>query len=478
MIYDNRQFYINGAWVDPADGAKEFKVVNPATEEVAGVISLGGPKDVERAVAAARRAFDDYSRTSPAERLALLERVLGAYNAHYDEIAEAISTEMGAPISLARGSQTRIGVGHISAMIEVLKTFKFEEQRGTTRLVQEAVGVCALITPWNWPMNQVAAKVVPALAAGCTMVLKPSEYSPFSAILWGKVMHEADIPPGVFNLINGDGPGVGAPLSSHPEIDMVSFTGSTRAGTEVAKNAAASVKRVHQELGGKSPNVLLDDADLERAVKRSVLHVYQNSGQSCNAPTRMLVPFSKLAEVEAIARRVTAEVVVGDPKSEKTTVGPLVSRIQFDRVERYIEKGIAEGAKLLVGGTGRPEGLSKGYYVKPTIFSGVRNDMTIAREEIFGPVLCILPYETEEQAVQIANDTPYGLAAYVWSEDNVRARRVGSRIRAGQVTLNGAAGDMQTPFGGFKMSGNGREFGEFGLRDFLEVKAVIGVDAA
>jgi aldehyde dehydrogenase (NAD+) len=308
--------------------------------------------------------------------------------------------------------------------------------------------------------------------------LKPSEYSPFSAILWAKVMHEAGVPAGVFNLINGDGLGVGAPLSLHPEVDMVSFTGSTRAGTEVAKNAAASVKRVHQELGGKSPNILLEDADLERAVKRSVLHVYQNSGQSCNAPTRMLVPASKLAEVEAIARRVTAEVVVGDPKSEKTTVGPLVSRVQFDRVERYIEKGIAEGAKLLVGGAGRPEGLSKGYYVKPTIFSGVRNDMTIAREEIFGPVLCILPYETEEQAVQIANDTPYGLAAYVWSKDNVRARRVGSRIRAGQVSLNGASGDMQTPFGGFKMSGNGREFGEFGLRDFLEVKAVIGVDAA
>jgi aldehyde dehydrogenase (NAD+) len=477
MIYDNRQFYIDGAWVDPAE-AKEFKVVNPATEEIAGFISLGGPKDVERAVAAARRAFDSYSRTSPAERLALLERVLGAYNARYDEIAEAICTEMGAPISLAKGSQTRIGVGHISAMVEVLKTFKFEERRGTIRLVQEPVGVCALITPWNWPMNQVAAKVVPALAAGCTMVLKPSEYSPFSAILWAKVMHEAGVPAGVFNLINGDGLGVGAPLSSHPEIDMVSFTGSTRSGTEVAKNAAASVKRVHQELGGKSPNVLLEDADLERAVKRSVLHVYQNSGQSCNAPTRMLVPASKLAEVEAIALRVTADVVVGDPKSEKTTVGPLVSKIQFDRVERYIEKGIAEGARLLVGGTGRPEGLSKGYYVKPTIFSGVRNDMTIAREEIFGPVLCILPYETEEQAVQIANDTPYGLAAYVWSEDNVRARRVGSRIRAGQVTLNGAAGDMQTPFGGFKMSGNGREYGEFGLRDFLEVKAVIGVDAA
>src|SRR5580700_1967284 len=425
MTYDNRQFYIDGAWVDPVD-AKEFQVINPATETVAGVISMGSAKDVDRAVAAARRAFDGYSRTSPAERLALMERILAAYKAHYDEIAQAISTEMGAPITLAKGSQTRIGVGHISAMIEVLKTFKFEEMRGTVRL-----------------------------------------------------MHEAGVPAGVFNLINGDGATIGGPLSSHKDIDMVSFTGSTRAGTEVARSAAASVKRVHQELGGKSPNVLLDDADFERAVKQSVLHVFQNSGQSCNAPTRMLVPESKMAAVEAIAKRIAeTAVVVGDPASDKTTVGPLVSKLQFQRVEGYIEKGIAEGAHLVTGGLGRPEGLSKGYFVKPTIFSNVRNDMTIAREEIFGPVLCILPYRTEEEAVQIANDTPYGLAAYVWSQDNVRARRVGNRIRAGQVALNGAYGDMQTPFGGFKMSGNGREYGEFGLRDFLEVKAMIGVDAA
>jgi aldehyde dehydrogenase (NAD+) len=327
-------------------------------------------------------------------------------------------------------------------------------------------------------MNQVAAKVVPALAAGCTMVLKPSEYSPFSAILWAKVMHEAGVPAGVFNLVNGDGQNVGAPLSAHRDIDMVSFTGSTRAGTEVARSAAASVKRVHQELGGKSPNVLLDDADFERAVKQSVLHVFQNSGQSCNAPTRMLVPAGKMAAVEAIAKRVAESAVVGDPSSDKTTVGPVVSKLQFDRVEGFIAKGIAEGARLVAGGAGRPEGLPTGYYVKPTIFSNVRNDMTIAREEIFGPVLCILPYQNEEEAVQIANDTPYGLAAYVWSQDNVRARRVGNRIRAGQVALNGASGDMQTPFGGFKMSGNGREYGEFGLRDFLEVKALIGVDAA
>ncbi len=477
MTYDDRQFYIDGKWVDPAE-PKTFQVINPATENVAGVISMGGPKDVDLAVTAARRAFDAYSRTTPAERLALMERILAAYKAHYDEIAAAISTEMGAPITLAKGSQTRIGVGHISAMIDVLKTFKFEEVHGSTRLVQEPVGVCALITPWNWPMNQVAAKVVPALAAGCTMVLKPSEYAPFSAILWAKVMHEAGVPAGVFNLVNGDGIHVGAPLSAHPDIDMVSFTGSTRAGTEVARAAAASVKRVHQELGGKSPNVLLDDADFEKAVKQSVLHVFQNSGQSCNAPTRMLVPAAKLKEVEAIAKRVAEGVVVGDPKSEKTTVGPLVSKLQFERVEGYIQKGIAEGATVITGGYGRPEGLGRGYFVKPTIFSNVNNQMTIAREEIFGPVLCILPYQTEEQAIQIANDTPYGLAAYVWSNDNVRARRVGSRIRAGQVALNGAYGDMKTPFGGFKMSGNGREYGEHGLRDFLEVKAVIGVDAA
>jgi aldehyde dehydrogenase (NAD+) len=310
------------------------------------------------------------------------------------------------------------------------------------------------------------------------MVLKPSEYSPFSAIIWAKVMHEAGVPAGVFNLINGDGASVGAPLSSHREVDMVSFTGSTRAGSEVARNAAASVKRVHQELGGKSPNVLLDDADFERAVTKSVLHVFQNSGQSCNAPTRMLVPAAKLAEVEAIAKRVAESVITGDPTSEKTNLGPLVSKLQFERVEGYIAKGIAEGAKVVIGGSGRPDGLTKGYFVKPTIFSNVRNDMTIAREEIFGPVLCILPYDNEEQAVQIANDTPYGLAAYVWSKDNLHARRIGGRIRAGQVTLNGASGSMNTPFGGFKMSGNGREWGEFGLRDYLEVKAVIGVDAA
>src|SRR5580698_6591718 len=477
MPYEFKNFYIDGKWVAPAV-PREFKVINPATEDVAGVISLGSAKDVDLAVAAARRAFDSYSQTSRAERRELLERILAGYTKRYAEIGDAIRDEMGAPTKLAQGSQAGIGVGHLKAMIDLLPNFQFEERHGPSRLVLEPIGVCALITPWNWPINQVAAKVVPALAAGCTMVLKPSEFSPFSAILWAHALHEAGVPPGVFNLINGTGPVVGAALASHPDIDMISFTGSTRAGTEVARHAASSVKRVHQELGGKSPNVLLDDADFERAVKQSVLHVFQNSGQSCNAPTRMLVPASKLAEVEAIAKRVAETVVVGDPNSNKTTIGPVVSKLQFERVEGYIAKGIAEGAKVVIGGSGRPDGLTKGYFVKPTIFSNVRNDMTIAREEIFGPVLCILPYDSEEQAVKIANDTPYGLAAYVWSQDNLRARRVGGQIRAGQVTLNGASGNMNTPFGGFKMSGNGREYGEFGLRDFLEVKAVIGVDAA
>jgi aldehyde dehydrogenase (NAD+) len=477
MSHVYKQFYIDGRWVDPID-AREFKVINPATEEVAGVISMGSAADADRAVAAARRAFESYSRTSPRERRELLEKVLEAYKAHQEEIATAISLEMGAPMKLASGSQSAVGVGHISAMIDVLKHFKFEEKHGAARLLLEPVGVCALITPWNWPINQIAAKVVPALAAGCTMVLKPSEFSPFSAILWAKVMAEAGVPAGVFNLVNGEGTVVGAALATHPDVDMVSFTGSTRAGTEVARNAAATVKRVHQELGGKSPNVLLDDVDLERAVKASVLHVFQNSGQSCNAPTRMLVPSAKLAAVEAIAKKVAEAVIVGDPKSGDTQVGPVVSKIQFDRVESYIAKGIAEGAKVVIGGEGRPEGLKKGYFVRPTIFSNVRNDMVIAREEIFGPVLCILPYETEEEAIRIANDTPYGLAAYVWAKDPERARQIGARLRAGQVILNGARGDYNTPFGGFKRSGNGREYGEHGLRDFLEVKAMLGADAA
>jgi aldehyde dehydrogenase (NAD+) len=477
MMYEFRDFYIDGKWVAPIQ-PRDFHVINPATEEPAGVISLGSAQDVDRAVAAAKRAFDSYSQTSRQQRRELLERILAVYKRRYVEIGDAIRDEMGAPTSLAQGSQAGIGVGHLKAMIDLLQTFRFEQRQGPSHLLLEPVGVCALITPWNWPINQVAAKVVPALAAGCTMVLKPSEYSPFSAILWTQVLDEAGVPAGVFNLINGEGSQVGARLASHPDIDMVSFTGSTRAGTEVARAAAATVKRVHQELGGKSPNILLDDADFERAVKAGVLHVVQNTGQSCNAPTRMLVPADRLAEVEALAKQVAETVVTGDPTSPDTQVGPLVSKLQFERVENLIAKGIAEGAKVVIGGVGRPEGLARGYYVRPTIFSGVSNDMVIAREEIFGPVLCIIPYQDEEDAIRIANDTPYGLAAYIWSKDLARAARVGRRLRAGQVAINGADGDMNAPFGGFKMSGNGREWGEHGLRDFLEVKAVFGADAA
>jgi len=477
MTYEYRKFFIDGRWIEPLE-PRDFTVINPATEEPAGVIALGSARDVDRAVSAARRAFDAFSQTPREERRVLLERILSVYKKRYVDIANAIRDEMGAPAKLAHGPQAGIGVGHLSAMIDILKTFEFEERRGSTCLVLEPIGVCGLITPWNWPMNQVAAKVVPALAAGCTVVLKPSEFSPFSAAIWAEVLEEAGVPAGVFNLVNGTGPEVGAALAAHPEIDMISFTGSTRAGTEVAKLAAATVKRVHQELGGKSPTILLDDADFERAVKSTVMHVFQNSGQSCNAPTRMLVPAKQLAAVEALARTVAESTVVGDPTSEKTAVGPVVSKTQFDRVEDYISRGIAEGAKLLVGGEGRPEGLQRGYYVRPTIFSGVRNDMVIAREEIFGPVLAILPYRDEEEAVAIANDTPYGLQAYIWSQDVARANRIARRIRAGRVTLNGAQGDMNIPFGGFKKSGNGREWGEYGLRDFLEIKAVLGAEVA
>ncbi|HEV7138208.1 MAG TPA: aldehyde dehydrogenase family protein [Steroidobacteraceae bacterium] len=476
MAHDYRRFYIDGRWVEPLE-PQEFTVINPATEAPAGVISLGSAKDVDRAVTAARRAFGSYAETSREERRALLEQILAIYKKRYADIASAIREEMGAPVSLAKGAQAGIGVGHLAAMIELLKTFEFEERRGSNRLRLEPVGVCALITPWNWPMNQVAAKVVPALAAGCTMVLKPSEFAPLSAAIWAEVMHEAGVPAGVFNLINGTGLEVGAALAAHPDIDMVSFTGSTRAGTEVARAAAATVKRVHQELGGKSPNILLDDADFERAVNASVQHVFENAGQSCNAPTRLLVPTERLAEVEALARKTAEAVVVGDPAAEATAVGPVVSKIQFERVQGYIAQGIAEGAKLVAGGEGRPAGLAKGYFVRPTIFSGVNNQMTIAREEIFGPVLAILPYRDEEEAIRIANDTPYGLQAYIWSGDLARANRVGRKIRAGRVTINGTPGDMSIPFGGFKRSGNGREWGEYGLRDFLEVKALLGAEA-
>jgi len=467
------KFYINGEWVAPVT-AKTMDVINPATEEPIGRISLGSGADVDKAVAAARAAFETFGHASRQERIALLERVIAAYGARLEEIAEVISLEMGAPMWLAKAAQAPAGLAHFMQVLEILKSYPFVENKGTTRIFREPIGVCGFITPWNWPINQIACKVAPALASGCTMVLKPTEIAPLNAALFAEIMHAAGVPAGVFNLVNGDGPTVGAAIASHPGIDMVSFTGSTRAGVQVAKNAAETVKRVAQELGGKSANIILDDADLKRAVEGGVRNCFMNSGQSCNAPTRMLVPRARHAEAVAVAKAAAEKVTVGDPRAEGTTIGPVVSRAQFDKIQRLIKAGIDEGAELVTGGPDRPQGLSRGYYVRPTVFANVRNDMTIAREEIFGPVLSILPYDSEDDAVRIANDTVYGLSGYVSSADHERALRVASRLRTGNVHLNGASADFSAPFGGYKQSGNGREWGEHGLEEFLEVKAVMG----
>jgi len=476
-MFEYTQFYINGAWVDPSE-PNSFDVINPATEDVCAHIALGNSTDVDRAVAAAKEAFQTYGWSSREERIAIMEAVIAAYQNHYAELAQAISMEMGAPTKLATDAQAASGLGHLMTALEVLKNFKFEEDLGPHRVVKEPIGVCGMITPWNWPMNQITCKVAPALAVGCTMILKPSEVAPLSAYIFTQIMDEAGVPNGVYNMINGDGPGVGTALSVHPNVDMMSFTGSTRAGTLVAQNAAPTVKRVTQELGGKSPNIVLADADLERAVKGGVMQMYTNTGQSCNAPSRMLIPREMLADAEAIAAKTSERVVVGDPTAEGTTMGPVVSEVQFNKIQALIEKGIAEGAKVVCGGTGRPEGLDKGYYIKPTVFSEANNDMTIAREEIFGPVLTMIPYDTEEEAIAIANDTEYGLAGYVQSGDLDHARAVASKIRAGNVQINGAVPGMDVPFGGFKMSGNGREWGEHGFTDYLEIKAIGGYSAA
>ncbi len=474
-MFDYRKFYIDGAWVDPAV-PRDLDVIDPATEQAVGVISLGAGADVDRAVAAAQRAFPAWSRTSREERLAILERALAIYMRRSEEVGRAIAHEMGAPWWLAKGSQAGCGTGHLATAVEVLKNFVFEEQRGRTRVVYEAVGVCALITPWNWPINQIACKVAPALATGCTMVLKPSEIAPLSGYLFAEILHEAGVPAGVFNLVNGDGPGVGAPLSAHPGIDMVSFTGSTRAGALIAKAAADSVKRVTQELGGKSPNIILDFPGFADAVFAGARACFFNTGQSCNAPTRMLVPAARHAEALEVAARAAATEVVGAQFAEGTTVGPVVSDVQWRKIQGLIAKGIAEGAQLVAGGTGLPDGISKGYFVKPTVFGGVNNQMTIAREEIFGPVLSILPYGSLDEAVEIANDTPYGLSSYISGEPD-EARQLATRLRTGMVHLNGAGTDIRAPFGGFKQSGNGREWGEWGFHDYMEIKAVMGYGA-
>jgi len=472
-MQERLQFYVDGAWVDPTE-PRTLDVVNPADEQPIARIALGGAKDVDRAVAAARRSFESWSRTTKAERLEVLKAITAKYQERFDEIAQTISREMGAPIWLSRAAQAATGLAHLGQTIQVLESYEFEELRGTTLIAREPIGVCGFITPWNWPVNQIMCKVAPAIAAGCTMVLKPSEVAPLNALLLAEVFHDAGLPAGVFNLVNGDGPTVGHAIASHPDVDMVSFTGSTRAGILVAKAAADTVKRVTQELGGKSPNILLDDVDLEKAVAGGVTGCFLNSGQSCNAPTRMLVPAALHDQAAEIAGRTAATFTVGDPFADGIRLGPVVSEAQWNKIQGLIQKGIDEGARLVTGGPGRPDGFGRGYFVRPTVFAGVRNDMTIAREEIFGPVLSILPYADEEEAIRIANDTPYGLSGYVQSGSLDRAREVARRLRTGNVHLNGAGADFAAPFGGYKQSGNGREWGVFGFEEFLEVKAVMG----
>jgi aldehyde dehydrogenase (NAD+) len=464
--------FIGGEWVESEAGTPH-KVINPATEEPVSEITLGSEADVDKAVAAARKAFESFSRTRVDERIALIDRIVAEYKARAGDMAQAISEEMGAPISLARTAQVGSGLGHFMSAAKALRDFSFEEQIGNSLVVHEPIGVVALITPWNWPLNQIVSKVAPALAAGCTMVLKPSEEAPGCAVIFAEVLAAAGVPAGVFNLVNGDGPGVGTALSRHKGVDMVSFTGSTRAGVLVAKNAAETVKRVHQELGGKSPALMLEGADLGRAVQTTLFSVLMNSGQSCIAPTRLLVPKGMQDEVAAAAAQVMHATQTGDPAEEGRHIGPLVNKTQWEKVQGLIAKGMEEGAKLEAGGPGRPDGVETGYFVKPTLFSGVTNDMTIAREEIFGPVVTIIPYEDEEDAVRIANDTDYGLSAVVFGSGDA-IKRVAPRLRAGMVYVNGGQPDPNLPFGGYKQSGNGREHGKFGLAEFLEVKAMVG----
>lgn len=465
------KFYIDGQWVDPVEENTQ-PVENPATEETIGHISFGTKADVDKAVAAARRAFESFSQTSKEERLTLLRAIQAEIENRKEELATAVSDEMGAPMSLASGPHVGLLAGHCQKAIEILESFAFERQDGPTLHVWEPIGVVGMITPWNWPLNQIACKVFPALATGNTMVLKPSEIAPFNAYIFAEIMDAAGVPAGVFNLVNGDGPGVGEAISGHPDIDMVSFTGSTRAGILIAKNAADTVKRVAQELGGKSPNIVLDDSAFTQSVAKGTVAMMGNSGQTCTAPSRMLVPQGRMEEAKAAAKEAAEGVIPGDPKGN-AAIGPVVSRTQWDKIQGLIEKGIEEGATLVAGGPGKPEGLETGHYVKPTVFADVDNDMTIAREEIFGPVLCILGYEDYDDAIRIANDTEYGLASAITGEDLETARKLAKRIRAGRVAINGGY-DLNAAFGGYKKSGNGREWGEWGFHDFLEVKAVMG----
>ena len=466
------KFYIDGQWVDPISKTR-MGVENPATEEIVCEVAMGNAEDADRAILAARAAFDGWTVTPVKDRIALVKRILEVYNERYEDFAQVMSTEMGAPITWARGAQAWAGQVHIEATIKAAEEMVWEYNRGTTRIVYEGIGVCALITPWNWPMNQIACKVAPALIAGCTMVLKPSEIAPLSGVLFAQVLHDAGVPKGVFNLVNGNGPDVGARMSSHPEVDMVSFTGSTRAGTAIAAAAAPTVKRVAQELGGKSPNIILPNANIAEAVAAGVNAVMSNTGQSCDAPTRMLVPRAKQAEALKVAKETTEAIKVGDPRDEATVMGPLVSKLQFDKVQRLIQAGIDEGATLVTGGVGRPADLNRGWFVRPTVFGNVVNAMTISKDEIFGPVLAIQPYDSIEDAIAQANDTVYGLAAYIAGPVE-EAKPVARRLRAGTVNLNYPDWDTSAPFGGYKQSGNGREYADWGIHDFCEVKGIVG----
>lgn len=472
----NLKFYIDGAWVDPAVPSS-LGIVNPATEETFAQISLGSRQDVDRAAQAARRAFATYSRVSVEERLACLRKIIEGFKARLPELARTMTLEMGSPITFSTERQATVALFHFEEAARVLAQYKFEERMGNGIVRREPIGVCGLITPWNWPLNQVASKVAPALATGCTVVLKPSEIAPLSSMLFAEIVHDAGIPAGVFNLVNGDGPTVGEAIAAHPEIDMVSFTGSTTAGVKVAKLAADTVKRVAQELGGKSANIILADADVRAAVIAGVHACYTNAGQNCQSPTRMLIPRAQRDLAFEAAREAVASIRLGDPLDPASTMGPLVSPAQFDKVQKLIQSGVDEGATLVAGGTGRPEHVGRGYYVRPTVFGDVTRQMRIANEEIFGPVLSIMSYDSEEEAIDIANDTPFGLAGFVQSRDLDHARSVANRIRAGRVYLNGAAFDRSLPFGGYKQSGNGREFGVFGFEEYLEVKAILGCPA-
>ena len=472
-LVNQRKFYINGSWVDPSTN-RTIDVVDPSTEQSLGKIAMATDDDINQAVSAARSAFENFSVTSRDERISLLEAIIVHYEYRMSDLGKTISAELGAPISLSRKAHCRMGLNHLKVTLEVLKSFSFSEDFGSARVVREPAGVCALITPWNWPMNQISCKVAPALAAGCTMILKPSEITPVSAIIFTEILDAAGVPKGVFNLVNGDGPTAGAQLASHPDIDVVSITGSTRAGIEVAKDAAPTVKRVLQELGGKSANIILEDADIEKSISRDTKAVFTNSGQTCNAPTRMLVPHKLMETAATLASGVADNLVVGDPKKYETDIGPLVSEAQFERVQAYIKAGINEGAKLETGGAGRPIHLSRGFYTKPTVFSHVSNNMSVAQEEIFGPVLVIIGYENEQEAIEIANDTPYGLAGFISSSNMERAKSIAGRLRCGTVSINGGKTDRRTPMGGYKHSGNGREHGIYGFSEFLETKSILG----